>query len=421
MANKHSKVLVRNTAFLFLIQIANYAIPLLMLPYLARVLGVAGFGIAVFGLSMLQIALVITDYGFSLSATLSISKKRDDKDYLERILGAVFVCKIFLVLICFLIFSIFLFVHGRYIDYWLYFLLLVLPLIGQSFQPIWFYQGIEKMGYITIYTIFSRIVYLILVVFLVKSKEDIYYIAVSNGLGTLVALFIGVFLLYKLGYKPKWGGYQFTKVVFKESSEFFLSRAAVSTYTAGGVFFLGVFSSPIQIALYSVAEQLYRGAQSIFSPVAQALLPYMAKHRNYGLFFKILKIAIVLALFGVIVGIFLGKEIIVLLFGVEFIGSYEILLVFLICFSITVPSVLLGYPFLGALGDVRTANRSVIYGGLLQVLLLGVCYVNEWILALHISLTVILVESLVLCLRAYKSRMIYHTLTGEHNAAKTTT
>ncbi|WP_233977922.1 oligosaccharide flippase family protein, partial [Pectobacterium versatile] len=70
-------------------------------------------------------------------------------------------------------------------------------------------------------------------------------------------------------------------------------------YTAGGTVFLGFFSNPIQVGLYSAAEQLYRGALSLIVPLNQALYPYMIRTRNILVFKKIIIATTVISFIGV--------------------------------------------------------------------------------------------------------------------------
>ncbi|VVP60483.1 Putative O-antigen transporter [Pseudomonas fluorescens] len=396
----HTRTLFSNASALFAIQIANYILPFLLIPYLTRVLGASLFGVIAFGLAMVQIACVITDYGFGLSATYQIAKKQADKPILRKIISAVFICKIGLLVPVILLLSIFIIFQEKYAEYQIFLWLLLLPVIGQTFQPIWFFQGIERMAFITIYTVLSRILYLGLVVWWVSTPADYYWVAVAYGASSIAAAAISIVMMLRLGYWPQWCGWDFLKRTFKDSTEFFWSRAAVTTYTAGGAFFLGLASTPLQVAYYSAAEQLYKGAQALFSPVSQALYPHMAKHRNLSLFFKIFKAVIALGLVGLVGGILVGPWAIEFIFGHDFAPSYPVLVIFMIIFTITTPSVLLGYPFLGALGNSRAANISVIWAGLAQVILLILCYFAGFHEAVQIAITVLLAEILVLIYRA---------------------
>ncbi|EBU9729512.1 hypothetical protein DM032_26775, partial [Salmonella enterica subsp. enterica serovar Teshie] len=62
----------------------------------------------------------------------------------------------------------------------------------------------------------------------------------------------------------------------KYSFDFFLSRACVSLYSSGCSVFLATFGGSLnQVAIYGVAEQLYKAGVQVFSPIISALTPYM--------------------------------------------------------------------------------------------------------------------------------------------------
>jgi PST family polysaccharide transporter len=375
-------------------------LPLFLIPYLARTLGAEIYGVVSYGLSIVAIASILTDYGFNLSATLAISKAREDVVQVNKLVGAIFACKVLLSLIACSVIVAYAALTVKYAHYTSFFLLLVVPVIAQAFQPVWFFQGIEKMGYIAWFTLASRLLYVAFIFAFVTRASDYYLLALANGVSQFMALGLSLSFMYKEGYRPVWPGMAYCSDTFKASTPFFWSRAAVSTYTAGGALFLGLYGSPLQVAYYAAAEQLYKGGQSLFAPLAQALYPNLARTKNFGLLFSVLKGAIVVCIAGLIFGVVAGKWTIALLFGGSFEGSYIVLLVFLVTLMINTPSVLLGYPLLGALGQAAKANRSVMIAGLLQIVLLGVCFTLGWTQALQIAITVLVVEAIVLMLRA---------------------
>ena len=89
-----SHSVARNSIALFALQFVSMVAPLIVFPYLSRVLGIDGFGIIMLVLSASAIGLVITDYGFNLSATYKISKNREDIDYVSQLIGAIFFIKL---------------------------------------------------------------------------------------------------------------------------------------------------------------------------------------------------------------------------------------------------------------------------------------------------------------------------------------
>ena len=395
-----SGTVLRNARALLIIQIANQLMPLALIPYLARVLGASSYGVVAFGLSIVAVASVVTDYGFNLSVTMQIAKRRDSKPYVNRLLGAVLIAKLMLVLavvpavLCYAAFT------EKYAEFSSFFVLLLLPIFAQAFHPVWLFQGIEKMGYIAWFTLASRLAYMAMVFTFVSSPSDYTTLAVVNGISQFVALFLAMSFLANEGYRPRWASMRYVLLIMQSSTPFFWSRAAVSTYTAGGAMYLGFFSSSTQVAYYAAAEQLYKGAQGLFAPLSQALYPHMVRTKNFQLLFKVIKLSACVCLAGAVFGAFTGQYFIELLFGSDFLNSETALLVFLATLLVNTPSVLLGYPALGALGHAAAANRSVMIAGVTQLLLLVACFVFKWQLAYQIAMTVLVVEAVVLGLRA---------------------
>ena len=407
MTSIGGKKLISNAGALFALQLANYLLPFLIIPFLTRTLGVSLYGVVAFGLALVQIACIVTDFGFNLSATRQIASHSDDREFIRKVIGAVHVCKFFLLVPIGLLFLVFIFSQEqKYGEHASFFFLLLMPVVGQTFQPIWFFQGIERMGFITVFLVLARSSYVVLAILWVSVPEDYVWVAIANGVAQILGALVAVGFMVRLGYAPIWPDWPFVRRIFTESVEFFWSRAAVATYTAGGVFFMGIVYTPINVAYYSAAEQLYKGAQALLQPLTQALYPYMVKRKDVMIFFRVFTVVTLLALVGCGIGLVTGNWFLVLIFGEDFSQSYPLLCIFLIAFCVVAPSVLLGYPFLGAFGDSKSANRSVIIGGGIQVVVLTFLYLSGITEGLVVALSVLLVEVFVLSYRVIKARDI---------------
>ncbi|KAA6332144.1 hypothetical protein EZS27_019311, partial [termite gut metagenome] len=62
----------------------------------------------------------------------------------------------------------------------------------------WFFQAMEKMKYVTIMNVFSKLLFTVLVFVIIKNKEDYIYQPVVNALGFLVS---GCISLWMIVYK----------------------------------------------------------------------------------------------------------------------------------------------------------------------------------------------------------------------------
>ena len=83
MIKKHlhsnNNKLIENIASLGLIQVANFLIPLLIIPYIARALGVEAIGKVGYAQTIISYLTIIVNYGFEYSATQDIAIHKNDK------------------------------------------------------------------------------------------------------------------------------------------------------------------------------------------------------------------------------------------------------------------------------------------------------------------------------------------------------
>jgi len=65
--------------------------------------------------------------------------------------------------------------------------------LGQILFPVWFFQGVEQMRYITIINIVSKILFTIAIFVLVKQSSDYLLVPLLTSLG---AIFAGITLYF---------------------------------------------------------------------------------------------------------------------------------------------------------------------------------------------------------------------------------
>ncbi len=145
---KYGKI-IKNFLSLFTLQCLNYILPLMTIPYLARVLGAENYGKTIFAMAIIINFQVICDYGFNMSATRNISINRENKSEIEHIFSAVISIKCIFTIIGAVILTIMIFIIPRLKeDYMLYYFTYI-SVVGNVLFPVWLFQGIEDMKYIT--------------------------------------------------------------------------------------------------------------------------------------------------------------------------------------------------------------------------------------------------------------------------------
>jgi len=396
------KTLLENFLSLSALQIVSYMLPLISLPYLSRVLGAANFGLVFFAFAFMQYFIMLTDFGFGLSAVREIAVNRHNKNNLSNIFSSVMFIKLILLIISALILILMILLIPKLRENSLLFIISFPMVIGNALYPVWFFQGMERMKYITFLNILSKLIFLVLIFIFVKKESDYILAPLLNSAGFLVSGAIGLyFALKQLGaelYLPKLHS---IKKQFKYSSQFFLSRVSVSAYTNTNTFCLGLTGSNIMTAYYIAAEKIYNAVNGLAYPVNGALYPFIAKNRDIKTYKKIFTAAC-LVNFCICAFIFIfAQQFINIFFGSEMIEAYKVLRIFCIISLFVFPSMLLGYPLIAASGYVKEANESVIAGSLIHIAGLSVLFFSGRMDIYSIAFMVMLTEIIVFGIRVY--------------------
>ena len=193
------RALFRNIASLATIQGANYLLPLMTVPYLARVLGPEAFGQLGFSIAFIQYFVIVTEYGFNLSATQAIARHQDDAPAISRIFWTVMTCKLLLLLGAFALLVVLIALVPQLAEISAVLLSAYLTAVGNLLFPVWLFQGIERMGNIALCNLLARAALLPLIFLLVQSTSDVWLAAlVQTGSGVLAGL-ISIALIRRQG------------------------------------------------------------------------------------------------------------------------------------------------------------------------------------------------------------------------------
>lgn len=272
------KKLLNNFISLTVLQGLNYLLPLLTLPYLVRILGPEKFGVIVFAQSFIQILIIFTDYGFNLSATQQIALLKNQRDKINKIFNTVLFIKVTLMIVSILILFCCIILFQKFDDNHLVFIFSIGILLGSVLFPVWFFQGIEDMKFITIINLISKLVSTIGIFILVKRSDDFLLVPILNSIGFIIAGVLSLTIV-KMKYKINfvWPKQKDIKNQFREGWHLFLSTAAINFYTVSNTFILGIFTNTTIVAYYSSAEKIINAATGLIGPLSQTLYPYISQ------------------------------------------------------------------------------------------------------------------------------------------------
>lgn len=373
---KEKKRLLSNFFSLSVLQGVNYILPLITFPYLVRVLGVEKFGLISFANATISYFNILTDYGFNLTATREISIYRDNKEKVTEIFSSVMIVKFILMCVSFLLLTILVFSFERFKKDALIYFLTFGTVIGQVLFPVWFFQGMERMKYITLLNIVARGIFTVCIFIFIRKMADYIYVPLINSMGSIVAGGLSLRIVSKdFGIKFQIPSIEAIKHQLKEGWHIFISTVVISLYTTSNTFILGLFTNNTIVGYYSAAEKIVRAVQGVLIPISQTVYPYFS--RLYSINKKratiIFKRALYLVggatlLISIVISIF-SPLISKIILGPSFLESVLVLRILIfIVFAIGVNNVL-GIQGLVAFGYKREFTKIV---GICSLLHLGI-------------------------------------------------
>lgn len=276
--SEEKRVLLGNVFSLGILQVANYILPLFTVPYLVRVLGPEYFGLLAFSTATINYLMLLTDYGFNLSATRQISIHREDIIKINEIFSSVIIIKILLMIISFCVLILLVFTVDKFEENWKVYLITFGTIIGQVIFPVWLFQGMEKMKFIAYLNIFAKAFFTLCIFKFVNSSKDYLLVPFFTSLGFLV---VGVWSLFvakkKFAIKFTFPNIQNITFHLREGWYVFFSSMAISLYTISTTFLLGIFTNNTSVGYFSAVERIVQGVKGLNIPISQSIYPLISK------------------------------------------------------------------------------------------------------------------------------------------------
>lgn len=279
MAPDESRVVLSNFASLSAVQTVTYLLPVVILPYLFRVIGPGKFGLIAFAQALMQYFIILTDYGFGISATREIALCRNDHCEVSRIFSEVMTVKLALAFLSLILLVLIVFLIPKFRNDWLVYILSFGMVAGNTLFPVWFFQGIEKMRHIALLNIIGGFLMLFAIFAFVHNEQD--YLRVP-AINSCVFLITGlwaqrvVFSRFKVSFK--FPGYTNLRQQLRAGWDVFISNVAINAYTASRIFVVGLLTDNTITGLYAIAEKIANAVQTFpLLSFSQAIFPRLSK------------------------------------------------------------------------------------------------------------------------------------------------
>lgn len=383
---KKYNIIISNFLSLFVLQGLNYILPLITVPYLVRTLGPEKYGVIVFATAFITYFQVVTDYGFNLSATRRISINRNNKSELDEIFSSVMLIKFVLTIMCFIFFIIIVLNFKKFQGYYKIYIYTYGMVIGNFLFPIWFFQGMERMKYITIVNVLGKLFFTVLIFILVRSSVDYLKVAWLNSLSFIMIGIISLLIVYfKFKIRFKMPTIEILKRDLKEGWYIFTTSFLTNILTSTGTFVLGLFTTEKIVGYYGAIDKVVKAFVSMSLPVTQAIFPHiseMFKNDYESGKNEVVKFAKYVMLFTTIMCLIIAmfnKNIIFILYGNKYNTYSHILKYMSIWIYLSILNNFIGIQYLIGSGNGKYYSKSftisaVITLGLFLILIKFISY-----------------------------------------------
>jgi O-antigen/teichoic acid export membrane protein len=366
--------LKKNAFYSIILRTLNVIFPLITYPYIARIINPEGIGKIEFVSSFIQYFVLIAQIGIPIYGIKACAKHRHDKKILTRTFQEIAVINIVAIFVSYLILIIVLASVEQLQNYGQLFLVFSFTILMSCSSVEWFYQAIEDYKYITIRSIFVKVISLILIFILINSSDDYVLYAVLLVIGTsLNSIFNLVNLRKHINIFENSGRMQFSQH-FQAISTLFILSISTSLYVNLDKILLGFISGDEYVGFYSISNRIVKLVLTVITSISIVMLPRLSHYESTGkklvaneLIRKIVDLLLFISIpatFGIIL---LSKPIILLFAGSSYtpsILSLQILAPLLIFISL---SNFLGIQVLVSLGKEKWTLLSTLLASFLNI------------------------------------------------------
>lgn len=315
-----SKTVFKNTFHYGAVQLLSYGIPLLLVPYISRTVGIERYGITEFSLEIALFFGAILLFGYDFTMSRRLSQERNDRKSVNELFWNVFYSRILMGSILLPLFAL----AGRIFLSELFTVEILgycaLFVASRIFSSWWFYQGLEKIKWISWGNLLAKILLLLMVLLLVREKEDYPLVVLGYGLSQFtVNLLAWASIIRTEKLRPI--GLVSKDVIDLIASSFFvfLNEFSIIGFGALNLFLVKEYLSPKELGIYASAMKVVLISQNlVIQSLSKSLFPNLAyalrnNRESYLARLKEFRLYLGAFLLALGFGILLFREVIVLL------------------------------------------------------------------------------------------------------------
>lgn len=267
--NNTKKNVLLNIAY----QVVILIIPLILTPYLSRILGADGIGTYAYTNSIAHYFWLFAMLGLTKYGNRAIAQSRDEKNTLDTVFSEIYSLQVVWSLLITIIYISFTMFVVR--DYKEIFVIQGIYVFSATFNIIWFFNGIENFARVIFRNVLFRAIMIIGIFVFVKSEDDLWIYTIVMAAGTFASQIV---LLVGIGKNVSFVKPTLTRIKkhIIPNIALFIPVIAVSLYRYMDKVMLGMMSSMNEVGMYENADKIVTVPLTVITSIGIVMLPKMS-------------------------------------------------------------------------------------------------------------------------------------------------
>lgn len=260
----------KNYIYNVVYQILIFIIPLIISPYISRIIGTEGVGIYSYTYSIVYYFMLLTLLGVNNYGNRTIAKIRENKIELSKNFWSIYIIQLIMGIVMLIIYI--LYILSFDIKYKDISIIETLFIVSAVLDINWFFFGLEEFKKTVIRNTIIKIGNVILIFLFVKNQNDLWkYTLIMAGMTCLSQIILWNFLKNKI---------MLVKVTFNDIKKhikpnliLFIPVIAISLYKIMDKIMLGSLSSVSEVGFYENAEKIINVPMALINALGTVMLP----------------------------------------------------------------------------------------------------------------------------------------------------
>lgn len=360
-------------------QVVALIVPLILSPYVARVLSPELIGDYSYALANSSYFVLVEGLGFSLYGMLKVAENRDNREYISALLKEIMAAKLVLMAGCIFVYLA-LVLKAPNTNKSLA-IIMVMNIISSGIDSTWFLMGMEDFKTTTLRNIAVRIANVLLVLLLVKSEQDFLCYAIIMQMSNAFSYVVVIPTLHKYIVPVQMSIWHAVEHA-KKSMVYVIPGLINTIFSSADKTVLGALADSYEVGVYEQASKICTLCGTVINSVSNVLLPritYLNKNRSAeeakGLLFKTLRGATIVSIAMAAGIVCVAEEFVPFFFGEGYEKSVILLKILSVNVYMTILSNYIGQQCLISVGRQREYNIAISLGAglnlILNILLVG--------------------------------------------------